>query len=155
MSGERFTLDTNVLVYAADELAGAKHALAAELVDRAVGRDCVLTLQSLAEFYHATTRKGVVPARDAADQVRDWMTLFPIAAADETALVAALKLSTAKKASIWDALLIGTAASAGCAVVVSENMQHGQRLGGVRLCNPFKADALSDEIQRLLEDADD
>ena len=155
MSGERFSLDTNILVYAADRLAADKHQLAVELVHRAVGRDCVLTLQSLAEFYQAVTRKGVVPAREAADQVRDWTALFPIAAADEASLTAALLLTTARKVSIWDALLLATAAAAGCTVVVSEDMQHGQRLGGVRLCNPFKAGALSEEVLRLLEDQSD
>ena len=73
MSGERFTLDTNILVYAADHLAGAKHELAIELMDRAMARDCVLTVQSLAEFYHAATRKGIVPVREAAGLIRDWM----------------------------------------------------------------------------------
>jgi len=152
MSGERFTVDTNILVYAADELAGTKRDLAMELMGRAVGCDCVLTLQSLSEFFHAVTRKGIVPAREAAAQVRDWMTIYPIVCADDAALKAALQTSTAHKLSIWDSMLIATAAAAGCAVVVSEDMQHGQRVGDVRLCNPFAAAGLSQEAQRLLGD---
>ncbi len=152
MSGERFTLDTNVLVYAADQLAGRKHELATELMDRAVSRDCVLTLQSLAEFYHAATRKGVVRASEAADQVRDWMTLYPVAVADEAAFGTAVRISASRKLSIWDSMIVATAAAAGCAVVVTEDMQDGQKLGGVRLCNPFGPDALSDDVLRLLDD---
>lgn len=155
MSGERFSLDTNILVYAADRLAADRHRLAVELVNRAAGGDCILTLQSLAEFYHAVTRKGVVPAREAAGQVRDWTSLFPIAAADEASLAAALQLSSVKKVSIWDALILSTAAAAGCTVVVSEDMQDGQRLGGVRLCNPFKAGSLSEDVLRLLDGQSD
>lgn len=155
MSGERFTLDTNVLVYAADRLAGRKHELALELVDRAVSRDCVLTLQSLAEFHHAVTRKGVVPVREAADQVRDWMALYPVAVADDSTLGSALQISTARKLGIWDAMIVATAAAAGCAVVVSEDMQDGQRLGGVRLCNPFGSGGLSEGVRRLLEETSD
>lgn len=152
MSGERFTFDTNILVYAADHLAGARHQLAIDLMNRATGRDCILTLQSLAEFYHAATRKGIVPVREAADQVRDWMTIYPVASADEATFGAALQISTAKKLSIWDSMLIATAASAGCAVVVSEDMQHGQRLGDVRLCHPFNVDSLSEDVLQLLGD---
>lgn len=152
MSGERFTVDTNILVYAADELAGSKRDLAVEFMGRAVGCDCVLTLQSLTEFFHAVTRKGIVPARDAAAQVRDWMTIYPVVGADDATLAAALQTSTAHKLSIWDSMLIATAAVAGCAVVVSEDMQDRQRIGGVRLCNPFAAAGLSVDAKRLLGD---
>ena len=44
---ERFTLDTNLLVYSVDNMAGARHELAIEIVDRATERDCNLTLQAL------------------------------------------------------------------------------------------------------------
>ena len=48
MSAERFTLDTNLLVYAIDRDAGERHQQAVAIVDRAVELDCVLTLQVLA-----------------------------------------------------------------------------------------------------------
>jgi len=51
----RFTLDTNVLVYAVDRLAGEKHRIALDIVRRAQGADLVLTLQSLAELFRALT----------------------------------------------------------------------------------------------------
>ena len=40
---ERFTLDTNLLVYSVDATAGVRHLLAIEIVDRAIERDCCLT----------------------------------------------------------------------------------------------------------------
>lgn len=61
MCVERFSLDTNILVYALDAKAGNKHTLAAEIVDRAVERDSHLTLQALSVFYAVVTRKGIVP----------------------------------------------------------------------------------------------
>jgi predicted nucleic acid-binding protein len=62
MTTERFSLDTNILVYAADLAAGERHERALEILDRAVRRDCVLTLQALAEFFHVTTRKQLRPS---------------------------------------------------------------------------------------------
>lgn len=53
MSDERFTLDTNLLVYTVDCDAGERHQQAITIVDRAVEQDCVLTLQVLAELFHA------------------------------------------------------------------------------------------------------
>ena len=51
-------------------------------MDALADADCVLTLQALAEFFHAVTRKGKMPAEEAAALVHDWMELFPVAAAD-------------------------------------------------------------------------
>ena len=58
MSAERFTLDTNLLVYAVDPDADERHQQAIGIVDLAVEEDCVLTLLVLAEFFHTVTRKG-------------------------------------------------------------------------------------------------
>lgn len=56
----RFSLDTNILVYAVDRDSSERHELARELIGRAAQRDCVLTVQALAEFFHATTRKNLL-----------------------------------------------------------------------------------------------
>jgi len=137
MSAERFTLDTNVLVYSIDRDAGARHERAASLVDEAVELDCVLTLQSLGEFFSAVTRKGKMPVRDAADQVRDWQVLFPTIAAKANTLSQAIAAVTDHSLSFWDAMLWATAREAGVKVLLSEDFQHGRDLGGVRFRNPF------------------
>ena len=51
----RFTLDTNVLVYAVDRNAGERHQVALDIAHRAQGGDCVLTLQSLVELFRTLT----------------------------------------------------------------------------------------------------
>ncbi|MCU0936385.1 MAG: PIN domain-containing protein [Gammaproteobacteria bacterium] len=139
MSGERFTLDTNVLVYAVDADAGGRHAQARELVDRAVEVDCVLTLQALGEFFHAVTRKGRMPAADAADQVRDWQSLFPVVAARTEDLDRAVTAVLRHGLSFWDAMLWATAKAAGVTVLLSEDFQHDRVLEGIRFRDPFVA----------------
>ena len=57
MSDRRFTLDTNILVYALDRQSGYRHTLSSRIIARALLADCWLTLQSISEFYAATTRK--------------------------------------------------------------------------------------------------
>jgi predicted nucleic acid-binding protein len=37
----------------------------------------------------------------------------------------------------YDALIVASAVNAGCAVLLSEDMQHGQIIGGMRILNPF------------------
>ena len=106
MTTEQFSLDTNILVYAADVAAGERHERALEILDRAVRRDCVLTLQALAEFFHAATRKQMVARTEAATQLRDWATAFPIVSADPGTLWLALEFAADGRLSLWNALLL-------------------------------------------------
>ncbi|NBC46715.1 MAG: PIN domain nuclease, partial [Gammaproteobacteria bacterium] len=61
MKAQRFSVDTNILIYSIDTDAGARHDQAQAVMDRLPDADCVLTLQALAEFFHAATRKGKMP----------------------------------------------------------------------------------------------
>jgi predicted nucleic acid-binding protein len=90
VDSERFTLDTNLLVYSVDSTAGARHDLAIEIVDRATECDCYLTLQALSEFYAAVTRKGIVRPADAAARAQDWLGAFRFTTASATAVTTAL-----------------------------------------------------------------
>ena len=139
----RFSLDTNILVYAVDRDGGERHWLSMELVGRAARRDCVLTVQSLAEFFHATTRKDLLVPAEAGRFVRDWLEVFEVASADGGALAEAMAAADEHRLSFWDAMLWATARQAGCSILVSEDMQHGRRLGGVEFVNPFAPDGPS------------
>lgn len=137
----RFSLDTNILVYAVDRDAGDRHARSKELVGRAARRDCVLTVQALAEFFHATTRKSRLTPAEARAYVRDWLDVFQVTAADDAALADAMDAVEEHRLSFWDAMLWAAARQAGCAAILSEDMQDGRRLSGVEFINPFAADA--------------
>jgi len=98
-----------------------------------------LTLQSLSEFYAVVTRKRTMPAADAAAQVADWLSFFPSIAVSATCIRAALADAVAGRASYWDALLVATAAEAGCRLILTEDLADGTTLGGVAIHNPFAA----------------
>ena len=134
----RFTLDSNLLVYAVDVGAGDKHDVAGDLVARAARADCVLTVQSLAEFFHATTRKGKLAPQRSEGFIDRWRAVFPIHAADEQTLVDALKAVRQHSLSFWDAMLWAVARKANCRLLLSEDMHDGQLVGGVRFVNPFE-----------------
>jgi predicted nucleic acid-binding protein len=151
VTSERFTLDTNLLVYAIDSAAGTRHRLARDIIQSAVRLDCWLTLQAVSEFYAAVSRKGIVPRPDAAAQAADWLDLFPCAAASETAVRTALADAAAGRASYWDALLLATAGEAGCVAILTEDLADGGELGGIRIHNPFgAAGELAEQACRLL-----
>ena len=95
MSVERLSLDTNILFYTIDVDAGERHERAREIVRHAVLGDCVLSLQTLSEFFASTTRKGKLTAAQAAAHVEDWQTLFPVVSATPGSLRLAMRASGA------------------------------------------------------------
>jgi predicted nucleic acid-binding protein len=147
---ERYTLDTNILIYAVDRSAGSKHQVAIDIVDRSTERPCILTVQALAEFVFAVTRKALVPRHEAVAQARDWLRAFPIVAADATALDVAYAAFEKERFGLFDALLLATARQAGCSIALSEDMHDGAALDGIVVRNPFAGQALVNDLRPLL-----
>src|SRR5690348_14147330 len=110
MSGERFTLDTNLLFYSLDFDAGPKHEQAEQIVRHARLVDCWLTLQSVSEFYAAAVRRRLLAPARAAFIAADWLNVFPTVGPTSSAVRSALSIAAAGRASYWDALLVATAA---------------------------------------------
>lgn len=140
MSAERISFDANVLFYSVDRDAGEKRERAIEIIHRAaVELDCALTAQALAEFFVATTRKGKMSAEDAAAQVEDWKILFGAAPTTGQSLKRAIQIVQQHSIAFWDAMLWAAAREAGVTLLLSEDLQDGRELGGVRFRNPFGA----------------
>lgn len=134
----RFSLDTNLLVYAVDRDAGDRHRHVLDIVRRARNRDCILTLQSLAELFRTLTGpKLKVPAAQAADIVQAWQDAVPVVAADASCLTDAMDAVIHHGWSFWDAMIWATAKKHGCRILFSEDGHAGRTLGGVTIVNPF------------------
>jgi len=149
----RFSLDTNVLVYAADPNAGPKLAVAQQIILRAAPRDCLLTLQSLQEFYSATVSKRRLLPLAARTAVEQFIATFrrPPAAVSTSSLRLAMTVAGQKRFAFWDALLLASAGEAGCEAVISEDMHPGAMLGPVRVVPAFDtAGNISPEADALL-----
>ncbi len=152
MSAERFTLDTNILVYAIDARDGVKRALAGRIVALAVKADCPLALQAVGEFYVAASSKLKLEAKDAARRAHQLMASFETFAHSQSALRAAMDEAAGGRFSFWDGVLLGSAAEAGCTIVLSEDMADGARFGSIVVHNPFDGGKLSATAKALLDD---
>lgn len=133
----RFSLDTNVLVYALVKQNDPKYRAARDLVKRARTRDCVITLQALGELFRTLTGKFRRPPAEASAAVQEWCSAVPVVAADEGCLVDAMDAVVGHQLSFWDAMLWATVKHAGCGVLLSEDGGDGRMLGGVTWINPF------------------
>ena len=151
MTAERITLDTNLLICAADNLAGVRNRLAARLVLECARIDCVLSAQALCEFFHAVTRKGKLERAIAASQVKDWASTFPVIAPTASALAMVLDLHLDKQCGFWDGVLLATAEQAGCTLLLSEDMHDGMKFRALQVRNPFAGADLADDVRTLID----
>jgi predicted nucleic acid-binding protein len=53
-------------------------------------------------------------------------------------VLAAIDVQRLLGVAFWDALVVRAAKKAGCAVLYSEDLQHGRTYDGVRVMNPFR-----------------
>jgi predicted nucleic acid-binding protein len=150
MSVETFTLDTNILVYSVDGSAGSRHDIARIIMERAAIGPCCLTLQAVSEFFFVMTRKGIMSRPEARPIAEAMIDLFPTVPVSATAVRAALATASSGRASYWDALLVHTAAEAGCTAILTEDLSAETTLAGVRVINPFAGATLSAGAEALL-----
>ncbi len=133
----RVFLDSNILVYAQDSSMVDKQlksrAIIATLAESADG---VISTQVLQEFYVAVTRKMGVPPL-AAKGVLKTFGVFETVLVSTALIQEAIDCSILNQVSFWDSLILAAAASAGCSTVLSEDLNPGQVILGVKVQNPF------------------
>ena len=141
MSAELKFVDTNVLVYLFDGDSPGKQAQARELLGEEA-ENIVLSTQVLGEFYVTVTRKLANPlGADMARKAVDDLCAFQVRPLQAELVRAAVGRSGESKLSYWDALIVETAIDAGAAVLLTEDLQHGQVFNGLRVVNPFREEA--------------
>ena len=131
-------VDTNVLIYAHDVDARAKHDVAKSVLRELwSGRTGVLSMQVLQEFYVNVTRKIASPlSKDAARLV---VSSYSIWCTETTPaeIAAAFRIEDESRIGFWDALIVASAAKAGTARILSEDLNAQQMIAGIRIENPF------------------
>jgi predicted nucleic acid-binding protein len=135
MAARRF-IDTNVLLYSI-----SRHPDEAAKRDRAITLlsepSLALLAQVLQEFYVQATRADALPHDIAAGLVRAWAR-FPVQEISLAIVTAALEIRAAHGLSYWDSAIVAAAQALGCAELLSEDMNHGQRIGDLTILDPFR-----------------
>lgn len=133
-------VDTNILVYAHDRTAGARHTRASALIEQLWDSGSgVLSTQVLQELCISLQRKLSRPlsAGETRRLVQPYLSWEVVVNSPQAALDA-LEVSARYKVSYWDGLVLQAADFAGANVLYSEGFSHGQRYGAVRVVNPFR-----------------
>lgn len=137
MSDKTF-VDTNVLIYAHDVDARAKHAVARDLLRDLWSERCgVVSMQVLQEFYVNVTRKIASPIpKDAARLVVNTYSIWCVETTPAE-ISAAFRIEDESRIGFWDALIVASAVKSGAIRILSEDMNAQQKISGVRIENPF------------------
>ena len=144
------TADTNIFVYLHDEAEPRKRATARLIVDRLAERDVSVALQVVGEYQNVLRRRLRVPPWLAAQEARTLLEAFDTFASTRAGAERALEQLAAGRLSYWDALLLASAAEAGCSALLTEDMQDESSVFGVRIVNPFTNEGLSGAAREVL-----
>ena len=132
-------VDTNVLLYCVDERDIDKRDRARVWISacwqRRSGR---LSTQVLNEYYFNVKKKfsRQLSQDSARAEVRRYQNWRPWAI-DQPTVEAAWAVEDRYRLSYWDALMVAAEQQQGCTMLLTEDLQHDQRIDGVRIVNPF------------------
>ena len=136
-SAMRFSMDSNILIYAegTDDLVKRDRALLT--IGRIGTGNIVLPMQTAGETLRWLMRKGRLDRRAAVERTTMWMEQCEPLGVSTASFRKALELVIRNGFQIWDAVILSASSEAGAAVLLSEDMQHGFNWGGVTVVNPF------------------
>jgi predicted nucleic acid-binding protein len=131
-------LDTNVLIYAATgkQDAPRKFQVAAQIVQTELFG---LSGQVLAEFYLNVLTKPAIPLSPS--QAERWIDLlcnYPVAAVDDVLVRQGIAYAQKFQIRYWDAAIIAAAERLEAPILYTEDLNHGQLYGCVRVINHFR-----------------
>ena len=129
--------DTNILVYTVDKKDVAKHEESRRLVKRISSDHLpVISTQVLQEFYSAITSKLRVDPIVAKNVLHNYRNI-EIVSADLGLIEQAVDISVLFQLSLWDSLILAAAEQANCSLILTEDLQDGQKIRGMKVVNPF------------------
>jgi predicted nucleic acid-binding protein len=147
----RLALDTNILVYAEGVNGVSLKRTAVDLIRRLSPDKTFVPVQVLGELFYVLVRKAGIGRESARTAILSWHDDFPVIETSPAVLLAAADLSVDHGLRIWDAVIFAAAASAGCRLLLSEDMQEGFTWNGVTVANPFSAKQ-HELLEELLEE---
>jgi predicted nucleic acid-binding protein len=138
MSGDRYFVDTNLLLYRYDKGNLAKREQAKYWLAWLWENTCgVVSWQVLQEFYWNANRKFQVPPELARHRVK-LMAEWNPPDVTITLIERAWHWSDQAQLTFWDALILAAAERMRCRYLLSEDFQAGRTFESVTVLNPFE-----------------
>ena len=130
-------VDTNVLFYTLDHQDPQKTEIARKVVRSLLASDdATISSQVANELASNIIRRLRKTPSEALGLCRG-LRRFTYIPTSLDSLDRALLLMQTASISFWDAAIIASASEAGCTVLLTEDLNHGQSIAGVLIRNPF------------------
>jgi len=98
----------------------------------------VISTQVINESISVLVRKYSFSLHDACEVAESMMSLCEVVPVDVAVVSEAMRLGKSHSLSHWDALIVAAPLLAGCGILYSEDLQHGQVFDGrLKVVNPF------------------
>lgn len=137
MSGLDF-LDSNVLVYAYDPSDPRKQSIAQGIVEKAAAGEGVASTQVLSEFAVSLLYKLTPRAKpEEVAEILDSLNPIKLVGSDSGVVRRALEACSSYGIHFYDALIVAAAERGGCARILSEDLNAGQKYFQILVENPF------------------
>lgn len=135
---DKIFLDTNVLCYLYDSRDRKKQDSAQKIFSNLlISYYIQISVQVLQKFCNVCLNKIHIPS----DKVQDYVKLFsqlPVHLNNAQTISNALTISRETQFSFWDSLIISAAEESKCNILLSEDLNDGQIVHGIKIVNPFK-----------------
>jgi predicted nucleic acid-binding protein len=134
-------IDTNILVYTLDKHDKNKQKTARKTVKSIVeNNNAVISTQVLQEFYNICTMKLHLPPLKAKGYMHNYSENLEVAQNSCEIIERGIDISIISQISFWDALILAAAEYSKCSEIVTEDLNDGQIINGIRINNPFAAE---------------
>jgi predicted nucleic acid-binding protein len=135
-------VDTNVILYAFDPREPDKQSRSRDWLRACWLRRCGRISNQVVNEFYANARgrfSRFVSPEEARVEVRRYQQWKPWSI-DFATVETAWAVESRFQVSYWDALMVAAAQHMGCSLLLTEDLQHGQRFEQLRVINPFLAD---------------
>jgi predicted nucleic acid-binding protein len=137
----RYFLDTNIFAYAAHPSPSQKTSTALNLIEDGLeSGNGIVSYQVVQEFFNLAFRKFPKPmsAFEAEEFFNTVFRPLVVVHSSPAIYISALQIYGHDRLSWYDSLIVAAAQQAECSILYTEDMQHGRRIGNLRIENPFR-----------------
>lgn len=138
---DKYFIDTNIFVYSFDGRDKSKQKKAREIIETALSdRNGMISFQVVQEFINIAAKKFETPFTPKEQLTYLEEVLDPLCAIHSSIELyrKALAIQEETSFSYYDSLILAGARDGGCQFLYSEDLQHGRKISGVKIINPFK-----------------
>jgi len=130
-------IDTNVIIYANDSADGRKQSLAIDIVSARIRDGLGVISTQVMQEYAVNALGKLGQAMPVIMHQLHLLETFETVLLKPPLVRRALELTGIYRISYWDALIVAAAEHAGCARILSEDLNPGQFYCGMECVNPF------------------